>query len=62
MLYTKGLLCQVQGRYEEAETLYQQALDIVKQQLGPGHPTTVTVRESYDDLVRDMKQKGKEQH
>ena len=48
-----------QGKYEQAEPLYQRALAIREQQLGPEHPTTVTIQEKYHALVRDMEQKGK---
>ncbi len=68
-------LYHVQGKYAKAEPLCQRALSIREQQLGlqhpdtvaslkqlgPEHPNTVTIREHYNDLVRDMKQKGKGQ-
>jgi tetratricopeptide (TPR) repeat protein len=55
-------LYRTQGKYEQAEPLYQRALAIYEKQLGPEHPDTTTVRENYYALVRNMKQKGKEQH
>jgi len=35
-----------QGRYEEAEPLFLQALAIAEQALGENHPNTVTIREN----------------
>ena len=43
-------LYQSQGRYEEAEPLHQQALDIAEQALGENHPTTVKIRENLQRL------------
>ncbi|MFM7880372.1 MAG: tetratricopeptide repeat protein [Microcystis panniformis] len=43
-------LYQSQGRYEEAEPLHQQALDIAEQALGENHPTTVKFRENLESL------------
>jgi tetratricopeptide (TPR) repeat protein len=34
-------LYQSQGRYEEAERLYQQALEVWEEKLGPKHPDTL---------------------
>jgi tetratricopeptide (TPR) repeat protein len=56
-----ALLYYRQGKYEQAEPLYQRALAIVEQQLGSEHPETATVRENYNNFVRDMKRKGKGQ-
>jgi tetratricopeptide (TPR) repeat protein len=36
-----------QGKYEEAELLYERALAIYERKLGPNHPYTVSTRESY---------------
>ncbi|MBW4506089.1 MAG: tetratricopeptide repeat protein [Scytonematopsis contorta HA4267-MV1] len=38
------------GRYDEAEPLYLQALNIYKQQLGKNHPHTNTVRQNLENL------------
>jgi tetratricopeptide (TPR) repeat protein len=54
-------LYRIQGKYEQAEPLYQRALAIREKQLGAKHPTTATIRENYHTLIRDMKQKGKGQ-
>ena len=43
-----------QGRYSEAEPLYQRALAICERVLGPDHPYTATVMENYVDLLRQM--------
>ncbi|MCL5096136.1 MAG: tetratricopeptide repeat protein [Candidatus Omnitrophica bacterium] len=39
-----------QGRYEEAEPLYTQALEIAEQTLGQSHPTTKTIRGNLNTL------------
>ncbi|WP_341275514.1 tetratricopeptide repeat protein [Microcystis flos-aquae] len=39
-----------QGRYAEAEPLYQQALDIAEQALGENHPNTIIFRENLQTL------------
>jgi len=41
-----------QGRYTEAEPLLKKALKICKQQLGVDHPTTITVKQNYEDCLR----------
>jgi len=43
-----------QGKYAEAEPLYQQALAIYEQLLGPNHPSTKIVRQSYTSLLQDF--------
>jgi tetratricopeptide (TPR) repeat protein len=48
-----------QGKYKQAEPLYQRALAIAENNLGPEHPSTKTFRENYQALVRDIEQKGK---
>ncbi|HEU5378865.1 MAG TPA: tetratricopeptide repeat protein, partial [Ktedonobacteraceae bacterium] len=45
-----------QGKYEQAEPLYQRALAIRKQHLGPDHPHTQTVRKNYAKLLRAIEQ------
>ena len=44
-----------QSRYEQAEPLYLQALEIAEQKLGVNHPNTVTFRENLQNL-RDKRQ------
>jgi tetratricopeptide (TPR) repeat protein len=39
-----------QGKYEEAEPLYLQALAIAEQALGENHPNTVKIRESLQKM------------
>ncbi len=42
-----------QGKYAEAEPLYQRALAIVEKALGPEHPTVATALENYAALLRE---------
>jgi len=44
-----------QGKYEQAEPLYQRALRIKEQVLGPEHPSTDITVQSYAYLLRLMK-------
>jgi tetratricopeptide (TPR) repeat protein len=39
-----------QGKYNEAEPLYQQALNICEQRLGVYHPHTIIVRDNLERL------------
>src|SRR5207253_2931185 len=43
-----------QGRYEQAEPLYQRALAIWKRSLGPDHPYTAAARRNYAMLLRQL--------
>lgn len=43
-----------QGRYEEAETLFLEALVIIQQVFGDHHPTTVTVRQNLEKLRANL--------
>ncbi len=45
-----------QGKYEEAEPLYIQALEIVERVLGENHPNTVTIRNNLEDLRAKQQQ------
>ncbi len=47
-----ALLYKAQGRYAEAEPLYQRALAIDEKALGPEHPDVATSLENYADLLR----------
>ena len=49
-----ALLYQDQGKYAEAEPLYQRALAICEQQLGASHPSTRIVRQNYTSLLQDF--------
>jgi tetratricopeptide (TPR) repeat protein len=48
------LLYNNQGRYSEAEPLFQRALAIQEKALGPDHPNTATFLENYTALLRQM--------
>jgi tetratricopeptide (TPR) repeat protein len=43
-----------QGRYEAAEPLYQRALAIQEQRLGPNHPDVVVTLNNYLALLKAM--------
>ena len=43
-----------QGRYPEAEPLYQRALAICEKALGPNHPNTVTCAKNYAARLRKL--------
>jgi tetratricopeptide (TPR) repeat protein len=45
---------QAQGQYPLAEPLYQQALVLQEQLLGPDHPQLIEVLEAYEGLNRRM--------
>ena len=45
-------LYQAQGRYAEAEPLYQRSLAIREKALGPEHPDVATSLENYAALLR----------
>ncbi len=49
-----ALLYESQGRYEEAEPLYLQALEITKKALGDQHPTTITINENYQIIKKSI--------
>ncbi len=46
-------LYQTQGRYAEAEPLYQRSLAIVEKALGSEHPDVATSLENYSTLLRE---------
>ena len=46
-LHNLALLYEAQGKYAEAKPLYQRALAICEQALGPDHPNTKIVRQNY---------------
>jgi len=50
-----GLLYEAQEKYEQAEELFQRALEICRQALGPKHPDTVF---SFNNLVRLYRKQG----
>ena len=47
-------LYRTQGKYAEAEPLYQRALAIWEKALGPEHPNVATSLENYAALLRNM--------
>ena len=51
---TLAYLYRKQGKYEQAEPLYQRALAIREQQLGPEHPSTQITQGNYASLLRAM--------
>jgi tetratricopeptide (TPR) repeat protein len=53
-----AILYKKQGKYTEAEPLYQRALRIREHALGPDHPLTREVVHNYAILLRKMKRKS----
>jgi Tetratricopeptide repeat len=49
-----GFDAKMQGKYAEAEPLYERALAIREQHLGQNHPSTQTVRANYVSLLQAM--------
>ena len=47
-------LYRAQGKYAEAEPLYQRALAILEKALGPEHPNVATSLDNYAALLREM--------
>ena len=54
VLNQTALYLQERARYSEAQPLYQRALNIIEETLGPEHPNTQTVRANYEDLLKKM--------
>ncbi len=52
-----AILYWTQGKYEQAESLYQRALTTYERVLGPEHPDTVRTRENYTNLLQEMKKR-----
>jgi tetratricopeptide (TPR) repeat protein len=52
--YGLALLYYAQGKYAAAEPLYQRALKIRQEALGPEHPSTIIVLNNYAALLRAM--------
>ncbi len=57
-LHCLAVLYDNQGKYMQAEPLYQRALAIRERVLGPDHPTTVLVRENYESLKERMNEEN----
>ena len=51
-----SFLANAQGRYDEAEPLYQKALEIRKRELGEDHPDTAT---SYNNVAANLNAQGR---
>ncbi|MFN5613840.1 MAG: tetratricopeptide repeat protein, partial [Pseudanabaena sp.] len=49
-------LYRAQGKYNEAEPFYLRAIQILEKALGSEHPNTVTVRQNYEIMYKDMKE------
>ena len=45
-----AFLYKYQGKYEQAQPLYEKALDIAERVLGTNHPNTVTIQENLEIL------------
>ncbi len=52
-------LYEAQGRYAEAEQLYERSLAIAEKALGPSHPHVATTLENYAILLRKTGRTGK---
>jgi hypothetical protein len=50
------MLLQSKGNLDAAEPLYRRALAIDEKALGPDHPTTKTIRNNLDVLLKASKQ------
>ena len=53
-------LYRAQGRYAEAAQMYKEAVEIMERVLGAEHPNTKVVRENYEELLVEMREKGAE--
>ena len=53
-----ALLYDSQGRYEEAEPLYLQALKIAEKVLGKNHPNTSTIRANYEQINMNQRKEN----
>ena len=53
-------LYRVQGRVVEAAPLFNEAVEIMVRVLGAEHPNTKIMRENYEVLLAEMKEKGPE--
>ncbi len=52
-------LHQAQGKYAEAEPLFQRSLAIFEKALGPEHPHVATTLENYAALLRETEREDK---
>jgi tetratricopeptide (TPR) repeat protein len=49
-----AVICRRDGRYEEAERLYERALSLLEAGVEPSHPTLARTRRNYAALLRAM--------
>jgi tetratricopeptide (TPR) repeat protein len=54
-----ALVYQAQGRYADAEPLYERALAIKEEALGPDHPEVAVTCENMAELYRQIGKEGK---
>ena len=57
LLNATGSYLQDRAQYADAKPLYQRALQICEQQLGPTHPDTATIRANYAHFQASAKRK-----
>jgi hypothetical protein len=53
-----AVLFKSQGRYAEAEALYQRSLAVPEKPLGPSRPKVAACRENYALLLRELARAG----
>ena len=53
-LNSLAILYQSQGKYTEAEPLYQKAIAICSEKLGENHPDTQTVKNNYNLMLSQL--------
>ena len=53
-----AVLYKAQGRYADAEALYQRAWPLFEQALGPTHPHVETCLQNYARLLRDTQRRA----
>ena len=51
-----GPLLQAQGKYDEAEVLFHEALEGSRRQLGDDHPDTLKIKRSLDALLKEKQE------
>ncbi len=59
LLQVARVLRDTQGKYAEAEPLYQRSLAILEKTLGPEHPNVALSLENYAALLRKTKREDK---
>jgi hypothetical protein len=51
-----GPLLRAQGKYDEAEALFHEALEGSRRQLGDDHPNTLKIEQSLDALLKEKQE------